>query len=279
MSSDYYKSKRMSVSKLKVLANDPVEFRMRYVDDPPTLKFEPTESMVFGSALHCAFLEPHKFDDDFAVTPKVDRRTKAGKEQYEEFLANLNGRTAIDEETYQEVIEAAQQLRSHRRINQWMGLATPDGIEREYQYDLYGLDFQSKLDVVIPPLGLILDLKTVPDIRPHKMRFQFHDFGYHIQAAVYRLANFVETGEFYRFIFIAIEKRTPSTRGMPFKIALYELDGDSISRGEMEAKSLVDDYLSRSRSGDWRIPYCTEEIVSLSTPSIPFGYRKETENE
>lgn len=271
---DYHKSRRMSVSKLKVLANDPVEFKMRYVDDPATFELEPTEAMIYGSALHCAFLEPHKFDDQFAVAPKVDRRTKAGKEQFEEFSANVNGRTVIDHETYLEVIEATQQLRAHPIVSSLMLATTPDWIERGIEFIYHGIEFQCKPDAVIPSAGVILDLKTVADARPQKWKYHVADFGYHLQAAAYRYALYMQTGEWYRFIFIAIEKRTASTRGMPFKIALYELDDESMIRGENEMFSLVEDYRLRVQSNDWSIPYCNE-IVSVQIPNIPFGFRKD----
>lgn len=274
MTSEYHKSKRMSVSKIKCLANDPVEFRMRYVDDPPTLGQTSSDALVYGSALHCLFLEPHLFDQDFAVAPKMDRRTKAGKEEHEQFMSQLNGRTMIDMDTYGEVIEAVQQLRAHSWISTMMGATTQEWIERAIEFELHGIEFQCKPDVVIPAAKLILDLKTVSDARPHKFRYQVSDFGYHIQAATYQQAIYHLTGEWYRFVFIAIETQTPSTAGMPFKIALYELDHASIERGRIEMSSLIEDYIERKKSGDWSIPYCND-IVSLQIPSIPFGYRKE----
>ena len=39
-----------------------------------------------GSALHCAVLEHSTFNDRYIVEPDVDKRTKAGKEEYAVFL-------------------------------------------------------------------------------------------------------------------------------------------------------------------------------------------------
>ena len=273
MASDYYKSRRMSVSKLKCLAKDPVEFRMRYVDDPPTLKDTESDEFTYGSALHCLFLEPHLFDEEFAVAPKMDRRTKAGKEQHEQFVAQLGKRKMIEIDMYEEVVAAVQQMRAQPLLNAMMGATTQEWIERAIEFDLHGIAFQCKPDVVIPAANLILDLKTVRDCRPEKFKYQVADLGYHLQAATYRQALHMLTGEWYRFIFVVIEKRTPATSQMPFRIAFYELDSDSIERGSMEIHSLIQDYSARKDSGDWSIPFC-EDIQSLQIPSIPFGYRK-----
>ena len=42
---------------------------------------ETTAAMSLGTALHAALLEPAAFDAAFAVVPKVDRRTRDGKDQ------------------------------------------------------------------------------------------------------------------------------------------------------------------------------------------------------
>lgn len=274
-SSEYFKSKRMSVSKLKCLANDPVEFRMRYVDDPPTLKDVESDDFTYGSALHCLFLEPHLFDEQFAVAPKMDRRTKAGKQQYEQFVAQLGKRKMIEIDMYDEVVAAVQQLRAQPLLNALMGATTQEWIERPIEFDLHGVNFQCKPDAIINPAKVILDLKTVRDARPQEFKHQVARLGYHLQAATYRQALHMLTGEWYRFIFVVIEKRTPGTSAMPFKIAYYELDADAIERGSMEMHSLIQDYSARKESQDWSIPYCCGDIVSLQIPSIPFGYRKE----
>jgi hypothetical protein len=48
-----------------------MEFRMRYVDDPPTLPPKESDAFAMGHAVHCLALEPEKFDDRFVVVEKV----------------------------------------------------------------------------------------------------------------------------------------------------------------------------------------------------------------
>jgi hypothetical protein len=71
MEGDYYANRALSHSKLSCLAQNPMEFRMRYVDDPPTLPPKESDAFAFGHAVHCLALEPEKFDERFVVVEKV----------------------------------------------------------------------------------------------------------------------------------------------------------------------------------------------------------------
>ncbi len=42
----------------------------------------------------------NKFDEEFVIEPNVDRRTKAGKEEYEDFKAGIGDRTPIKQDMY-----------------------------------------------------------------------------------------------------------------------------------------------------------------------------------
>jgi hypothetical protein len=119
--SDYYAIKALSHSMLSCLAQSPMECKMRYVDDPPTLPKKDSAAFAMGHAVHCLALEPEKFDERFAVVEKVlsansiagqiaafvldektagqelpwiarpegiNRRTKAGQAEWDEFVSD-----------------------------------------------------------------------------------------------------------------------------------------------------------------------------------------------
>lgn len=69
--SDYYANRALSHSKLSCLAQNPMEFKMRYVDDPPSLPPKESDAFAMGHAVHCLALEPEKFDERFVVVEKV----------------------------------------------------------------------------------------------------------------------------------------------------------------------------------------------------------------
>ena len=61
---------------------------------------EQTPALLEGRVQHTVFLEHHKFDDEFVIQPNVDRRTKVGKADYEDFLATVGNRTPISQDLY-----------------------------------------------------------------------------------------------------------------------------------------------------------------------------------
>jgi hypothetical protein len=71
MASDYYQIKALSHSMLSCLAQNPMECKMRYVDDPPTLPKKDSAAFAMGHAVHCLALEPERFDERFVVVEKV----------------------------------------------------------------------------------------------------------------------------------------------------------------------------------------------------------------
>ena len=119
--SDYYQIKALSHSMLSCLAQSPMECKMRYVDDPPTLPKKDSAAFAMGHAVHCLALEPERFDQRFVVVEKVlsanstagqiaafvldektmgqdlpwiakpegiNRRTKAGQAEWDEFVSD-----------------------------------------------------------------------------------------------------------------------------------------------------------------------------------------------
>jgi hypothetical protein len=71
MESDYYAIKALSHSMLSCLDQNPMECKMRYVDDPPTLPPKDTATFAMGHAVHCLALEPERFEERFVVVDKV----------------------------------------------------------------------------------------------------------------------------------------------------------------------------------------------------------------
>jgi exodeoxyribonuclease VIII len=61
---------------------------------------EQTPALLEGRVQHTVFLEHHKFNEEFVIQPKFDRRTKDGRADYEDFMANIGNRTAITQDMY-----------------------------------------------------------------------------------------------------------------------------------------------------------------------------------
>jgi exodeoxyribonuclease VIII len=240
-----------------------MEFKMRHIDDPPTLPPKESDAFAFGHAVHCLALEPEKFDERFAAAPKVDRRTTAGKIRWAEHLEDSKDKIVIDEQDYADAIACVQALNNHPEFATIM--AQPRRVEVPFEFDLFGHRFKAKPDCIVDSMKLILDIKTTDDASPHRWQWSAVDYGYHRQAYIYQQAVQLETNEWYRFIFAVVEKPKPSTRGIPPTVALYELDPDTVRMGLEDSAGLVLQYESRLETNNWQQPY-SSGIVPLRLP-------------
>ena len=86
----------ISHSALKAFAKSPNHYLQYVAGEAPR-----TDAMIAGSALHCFVLEPHEFDARYIVAPKVDRRTKEGKEIFEAFSQQAAGRDVLTQADFE----------------------------------------------------------------------------------------------------------------------------------------------------------------------------------
>jgi hypothetical protein len=263
MEVDYYASRSLSHSKLSCLAQNPMEFKMRYVDDPPTLPPKESDAFAFGHAVHCLALEPESFSDRFFVLPKIDRRTKEGKAAYAEIQEASKSKTLLDGDDYADAIACVQALNNHAEFATIM--SQPKRVEVPFEFDLFGHRFKAKPDCIIDSMKLIIDIKTTDDASPHRWQWSAVDYGYHRQAWIYQKAIEAACGAEYRFIFAVVEKPKPSTRGIPPTVALYVPDPFTVEMGEQDVYTLVQDYEHRQHIGWWQ-QYYSNGIVPLRLP-------------
>jgi hypothetical protein len=263
MASDYYEIKALSHSMLSCLAQSPMECKMRYVDDPPTLPRKDSAAFAMGHAVHCLALEPNEFSNRFAIAPKCDRRTREGKADWAQFLVDCEGKELLDDQQYEDALDCVQALNSHPQFAAIM--AQPRRVEVPFEFELFGHRFKAKPDAIIDSMKLILDIKTTDDASPHRWQWSAVDYGYHRQAYIYQQALGQDTHDPYRFIFAVVEKPKPSTRGIPPTVALYELDPDTVLMGYEDTQRLVQDYEDRTANGWWQQPY-SSGIVPLRLP-------------
>ena len=260
---DYYANKALSHSKLSCLAQSPEEFKRRHVDDPPTLPPKDTAAFSMGNAVHTLALEPEKFDERFAVAPKIDRRTTAGKLLWAEHLEDSKDKIVLTEQDHDDAIACVHALYNHSEFATIM--QQPRRVEVPFEFDLFGHRFKAKPDCIVDSMRLIVDIKTTDDASPHKWQWSAVDYGYHRQAWLYRKAVELERGKAYRFIFAVVEKPKPSTRGIPPTVALYELDADAYTMGLEDTMSLVVQYERRLDTNNWQQPF-SSGIVPLRLP-------------
>ena len=76
---------RISKSGLDLIAKSPAHYWSRYLD-PNREKKEPTAAMLLGTAVHFAILEPEEFGRRYQVLPEINKRSNAGKAEFEALM-------------------------------------------------------------------------------------------------------------------------------------------------------------------------------------------------
>ncbi len=168
---------------------------------------EDTSAMKIGRAVNAAILTPAAYKREYAILPEgIDRRTKAGKEQYEEFTASAEGKeiiTAQDADMIKKIVKAVKANKDAVRLLK--------GTRREKPFfwkDDNGILCKCRMDAVTT--GRIVDIKTAADAETDLFSREALKYGYHVQAAHYIDAYYKNIGsktpEWY---FIVIEKAEP----------------------------------------------------------------------
>lgn len=186
-----------------------------------------TPALVFGSAAHKALLEPESFTDEFVVAPNVDRRTKAGKAEYDAFMTSAGDRTVIGQDDYDTILAMRDKALSIPFVR-----AVLDG---EHELPLFwtdadtGLKCKVKLDALKRNDGnvIIADYKTAKDARTDVFNHAVFRLGYHLQAYMYSEGAMQALGLTERpdFIFIVQEKKAP------YSVNIVQVGEDVINAG------------------------------------------------
>src|SRR5690606_34184749 len=103
----YHGSDGISRSQLMLLNKSPYHYWYSVVSGLAPRQ-EATPAMLIGSAFHTLLLEPHLFEHEYCIMPKIDRRTSAGKEEWAAFMERSQGQTVLTDDQYQKAYSMAE---------------------------------------------------------------------------------------------------------------------------------------------------------------------------
>lgn len=197
---DYHKHPAVSASTLKRLLLHDEYYEV--ANDIPT---EPTAAMNFGSLVHCLILEPHKFRDEFAVMPKVDLRTNAGKATKAEFEATAGGKIIVTETEYETALNCVAALKESGVDDKLLS-----GAKTEQKFFSYFGDIpvRGMLDAYNEQTGMVLDIKTTQNFADGFAK-ECGDRMYNIQAAFYTDLLRSLGKPVSDFIFVGVQTKPP----------------------------------------------------------------------
>jgi membrane-associated HD superfamily phosphohydrolase len=185
-------------------------------------QFKETPAMALGTAVHQAILEPHDFHDIYHVIEKIDKRTKAGKEEYQKQIDLAQGKIIIEDDIH----EIIKSILGDFRQNDLAQKYCKGEIELSHYTQYEGIDVRVRPDVINHVSDFITDVKTCQDNSPQAFKRDVYNWGYHLQAAFY-----MDMCGINNFRFIAC------TTKYPYTVEVYTLDEKDIEFGRMAYKN------------------------------------------
>lgn len=248
---DYHAIDALSASGAKHLLRSPAHY-LAQKEKP----MEPTASMRLGTAVHTMILEPEKADIEIARAPKVDKRTKVGKETIELFEREHQGKLILDADVFDKAAAIADAVARHPIARDLLQGGQPevsmlwkayDGVPCKARFDYYRGDG-------------IVDVKTTQDASPEAFARSIASFKYHMQAAHYLQGYREVTGwDADYFTFVAVESEPP------YAIGIYRLDEASLQTGRMLMEKAAMAFRTAADPVQWK--GYARDIETISVPS------------
>lgn len=235
---DYDAVPALNYSLAKQLLISPLHAR-QYLDTPR----EETKALRIGSAVHCAALETETFSNKYVCGIDVDKRTKAGKEAYEAFIAAAGDKIVLTPDEFDLVANVA--LAANKAL-QKIGVTLVE-TETMYTVDYCGVPLKSAIDAVGDD-EYLYDLKSCESAAPTFTGAlgAIKSYKYNLQAHFYRTVYELATGKRPRgFRLIFIEKQAP------WATAIYEIGPNLMSYAVADFEKAVKLYEAGIAFDSW----------------------------
>ena len=188
----------------------------------------PTDSDAFtlGALVHALVLTPHTIDTDFIRVGKVDRRTTAGKAEWESAVkrAALASARIVSDDQFtlaSAMASAVMTFPAWARLSEMIS-------QREVAIigNIGGAPSKCKVDGASDDFTIIVDIKTCQSAAPREFARACAQFQYHYQAAFYRAVAGSVGKTVKDFVFVCVEKDSPHC------VAVYRLADRAIDEAE-----------------------------------------------
>ncbi len=235
-----------------------------------------TPATDFGSATHCAVLEPEAFGERYMLEPQCpEGRNKRGWHNTNDYKAarqdlwdrgfkllnqkELDGCRTITDRIYDTPGEIRELL------------AAKSGTEVSYVAgDAFGLSCKARPDIEVADARMVVDLKTSRCALPGPFERSIYQYGYHRSKHFYLTTmNLEGSSKWKHYLFLVVEN-TP-----PYEVALYDLDPAATDLGRREVVELKKLYKKCMESGEW--PGYPTHIQTIGVPN--WAYYEETDDE
>lgn len=264
---EYHAHPSLSKSGLDQFNRSPYHYWLKYLspDRPPTVW---TDAFTIGAALHALVLEPQNYERDYAVSPKFDKRTKAGKEAAAQFAAESEGKIVVTEDQHKLCETLVASINAHPKTSQY--LTGFGDAEHSYFFEYGGVELRCRPDYIRDD-GMLVDVKTAQSAAPQIWNKKAFDFRYHVQAAMYSIAYEMCTGRKPTgFTFIVVEKAWPHC------VLVAECSPDFLRAGYQDFARDLAHFKSCLETDNWP-SYNQDDVYLLDIPSYKKKYYEQEE--
>lgn len=233
---------------LHFAAGTPAHVRARMLKAP-----EPTPAMTFGTAFHALVLEPEKFRRLYVEAPKLDRRTKAGKEEWARFEAESGAATPLTPLDFAKLTAMRDGIRANPAAAELLDCLAFREFVVLWTDKETGLRCKGRIDGMGQRTDaatghrytVVLDLKSCDSATENEFAWSIAKYGYHVRAAWYLDGLDAVAPATRHWHFIASEKDAP------FLAASYLLGWGSIEQGRREYRGYLESYARCVASNEW----------------------------
>lgn len=219
-----------------------------------------TDAMLLGSATHDACLLPQDFGQRYCCRPEgLDRRTKQGKIDWEQFLADNVGRQPLTIEDYDLCMSMRASVAAHEQAERLIAKSFRE-VVLIWNDPGSGLLCKARIDGMTEDVT-VLDLKTTTDASPEGFARSVARYGYDTQVAFYEQGLRVLGKPPRDFVLIPVEKDAP------FAVACYRLGEVTKASAELKIRRWIKQYLTCKRSACWPSYTDIDEIMDIDVPA------------
>lgn len=222
-------------------------------ENPPT----DTPALRIGRAAHALVLEPETFAERWVVAPDVDRRTKEGREEWEQFVRQSQGREILSPAEYEAIRAMATAIES-QRLHKLVRAGRAEVVLIWDDPDT-ALRCKARLDYLHHERGLfVIDFKTTESAAEDAFAWSIQKYGYFSQAAFYCMGCEEIFGQTPGYTWLAAEKAPP------YAVAGYQIQSATLNAGTEFCRRALRHYRRCLDADDW--PGYPDEVRPLDMP-------------
>jgi hypothetical protein len=241
-----------NASSLKNLLHSPQQYRHRLAQ--PLKK----AALTFGSAAHCATLEPARFETDYVVW---NRRTETGRnaprtgKAWEQFVAEVGDSEILTEDEAIAPSAIARAVRSDPVASTYLAAGEP---EVTMVWHLGKRACKGRVDWLteIDRQPVIVGLKTARDCRLREFQAASIRLGYDIQWAWYADGYNAITKKTPRLVEIVVDSEAPHS------VVTYAIDDVMLDFGRDRYQALLERLTLAEKEDHWPGPAETEVVLT-----------------